>query len=469
MIMKIVAVKKPSIKTEIIFLFETENSTIPCIQKLQAQGILSGKAKSIVPIFENDHRYVIVGLGKKEKLTTLLINKTIKQLYQQLKLLGITDVAVNTEQLGNQHIRVFIEGMINAAYVFEAYKQEKADFQLKHIEIECHDLNAADKEITIATAIANGQNYAKDLQNLPANICTTDYMLDQAKAMVKTHEKLNLSYIDTAKMHELGMGCITAVGKGSKMPNYIACMEYNGGPKDQKPIVLVGKGLVYDSGGLCLKPWKSMASMKMDMSGAAAVYGVIQAISELNLPINVVGAAALVENAIDGKSYRPGDILKSMQGLTVEVENTDAEGRLALCDTLTYIGKYNPKVVIDLATLTGAMVVALGADLSGLFSNNDKLISALQAAGEQSRDLLWHMPLFADYHEQLKSDVADINNIGGPGAGSITAALFLSRFTEKYHWAHLDIAGSAMGDFDKATGTGRPVPLITQYILNQCK
>ena len=359
--------------------------------------------------------------------------------------------------------------MINAAYVFEAYKQEKADFQLKHIEIECHDLNAADKEITIATAIANGQNYAKDLQNLPANICTTDYMLDQAKAMVKTHEKLNLSYIDTAKMHELGMGCITAVGKGSKMPNYIACMEYNGGPKDQKPIVLVGKGLVYDSGGLCLKPWKSMASMKMDMSGAAAVYGVIQAISELNLPINVVGAAALVENAIDGKSYRPGDILKSMQGLTVEVENTDAEGRLALCDTLSYIGKYNPKVVIDLATLTGAMVVALGADLSGLFSNNDKLISALQAAGEQSRDLLWHMPLFADYHEQLKSDVADINNIGGPGAGSITAALFLSRFTEKYHWAHMDIAGSAMGDFDKATGTGRPVPLITQYILNQCK
>ena len=467
--MKIAAVKNSKVKSRIIFLFEKEKSNIPFIQKLQDQNILSGKVQNIVPVFDNDHQYLVVGLGKKENLTMLSINKNINKLYQYLKLLDITDITVNTQKLGNQHVRIFIEEMINASYIFENYKQEKENFKLKNIEIESHDLDIAKQEIKIATAIANGQNYAKELQNLPANICTTPYMLDQAKSMLKTHPKLKLSYIDTVKMNELGMGCITAVGQGSTMPNYIACIEYNGGFKGQQPIVLVGKGLIYDSGGLCLKPWKNMSSMKMDMSGAAAVYGIIKSISELDLPINVVGTVALVENAIDGKSYRPGDILTSMQGLTVEVKNTDAEGRLALCDALTYIGRYNPKVVIDLATLTGAIVVALGTDLSGLFSNDEQLISELKIASKKSRDPFWHMPLFSNYNEQLKSNVADINNIGSEGAGSITAALFLSRFTEKYHWAHLDIAGSAMTNCYRTGGTGRPVPLITQYILDRCE
>jgi leucyl aminopeptidase len=246
-------------------------------------------------------------------------------------------------------------------------------------------------------------------------------------------------------------------------------MEYRGGTKEDQTIVLVGKGLVFDSGGLCLKPWQSMSSMKMDMGGAASIFGTMQAIIRLKLPINVVGVVALVENSLDGNSYRPGDVLTSMKGITVEIGNTDAEGRLVLCDTLTYIERYKPKVVIDVATLTGAMVVALGGDLTGLFANDDTLANELKLASEESHDPAWQMPLHAPYHELLKSDVADMNNIGGPAAGSITAALFLSKFTENYTWAHLDVACSAMTAFEKATATGRPVPMLTQYLINQVK
>ncbi|WHN65205.1 leucyl aminopeptidase [Cysteiniphilum sp. QT6929] len=468
-IMQINALTQSPLQNEIVFVFDNDNSTITTIQTALTQGLF--KAKVANTYFSVDHgkNYLAVGLGEKDKLNTNALRKAVGALYKHLKSLNIDRFAVDTKLIGDNHIRTFVEALINAAYVFDQLKSEKETFKLTQVDIVTQSASEVASEIHIAQAVAHGQNYAKDLKNFPANICTTDYLLNEAKKLMDSSEHGTLHYIGEDEMHKLGMGCITAVGRGSSMPSYIACMEYRAGNKDDKPIVLVGKGLVYDTGGLCLKPWQSMGSMKMDMGGAAAVFGTMKAIVELKLPINIIGAVALVENSIDGDSYRPGDVLTSMKGITVEIGNTDAEGRLALCDTLTYIERYDPKVVIDIATLTGAMVISLGGDITGLFGNNDALVNDIKLAAEESHDHAWHMPLHQAYHEQLKSEIADVYNIGGPAAGSITAALFLSKFTEKYTWAHLDVAGSAMKGFEKATATGRPVPMLTQYIINQTK
>ncbi len=466
--MNITAVQSLNAAAQAVFLFEDETSSIEAINKAISKGLFTGKLASTLPVNDGETLYIAVGLGKKDKLKTTATRKAVDALFKALKSLSVTQFAVDTSKLGDDAVRVFTEALINSSYHFDALKSDKDSYQLSEIQILADDIKKAQHDISIASAIANGQNYAKDLKNFPANVCNTDYLLNEAKKLAEKNNNVTLHYLDEKKMYELGMGCITAVGQGSKMPSYIACMEYYGAEdKSQKPIVLVGKGLVYDTGGLCLKPWQGMATMKMDMGGAAAVFGTMKAITDLNLPVNVIGVVALVENSIDGASFRPGDVLKSMKGITVEVGNTDAEGRLALCDALTYIEKYNPEVVIDVATLTGAMVISLGGKISGLFGNDDKLVEALKDASKEAKDPAWHLPLFEDYHEQLKSEVADMNNIGGPAAGSITAALFLSRFTEDYRWAHLDVAGSAMGGFDKATASGRPVPLLTQYILDQ--
>ncbi|WP_235842420.1 leucyl aminopeptidase [Cysteiniphilum halobium] len=467
--MQINALTQSPLQTKIIFVFSNDNSTIATIQNALTQGLFKAKVASTYFGIENDKNYLAVGLGDKDKLNISALRKAVVAAYKQLKLLNIDRFAVDIKAIGDNHIRTFIEALINAAYVFDQLKSEKETFKLTQVDILTQKATEVANEIHIAQAVAHGQNYAKDLKNFPANICTTDYLLNEAKKLMDSSKHGTLHYIGEDEMHKLGMGCITAVGRGSSMPSYIACMEYHGGSKDDKPIVLVGKGLVYDTGGLCLKQWQSMASMKMDMGGAATVFGTMKAIIELKLPVNVIGAVALVENSIDGNSYRPGDVLTSMKGITVEVGNTDAEGRLALCDTLTYIERYDPKVVIDIATLTGAMVISLGGDISGLFGNSDALVNDIKLAAEESHDHAWHMPLHQAYHEQLKSEIADVYNIGGPAAGSITAALFLSKFTEKYTWAHLDIAGSAMKGFEKATATGRPVPMLTQYIINQVK
>jgi leucyl aminopeptidase len=247
-------------------------------------------------------------------------------------------------------------------------------------------------------------------------------------------------------------------------------MEYNGGEEGEAPIVLVGKGLVFDNGGICVKPAAGMDTMKMDMGGAAAVMGVMKTVAMLNLPINIVGVMGLAENAIDARSYRPGDVLKSMKGITVEVSNTDAEGRLVLCDTLTYVGKYKPKTVINMATLTGAIIISLGDAFSGLMANSDKLANSLQQAAKASSDLVWRLPLHKPYLKKLDSKVADMDNSNRDrSAGSICAGLFLSKFTEDYEWAHIDIAGSAMGDFANCKASGRPVPLLVHYLLSQSK
>ena len=298
----------------------------------------------------------------------------------------------------------------------------------------------------------------KDLGNLPGNICTPTYLADQAKALAKAH-KLKATILEEKDMQKLGMHSLLSVTRGSRQPAKLITLEYQGGNKKQKPVVLVGKGITFDSGGISLKPGAEMDEMKYDMCGAASVLGTMQAIAEMGLKLNVVGVIPSCENMPDGAASKPGDIVKSMSGQTIEILNTDAEGRLILCDALTYTARFEPDTVIDIATLTGACVIALGHVASGLFSNEDKLAKELLDAGDYSHDRAWQLPLWEDYQQQLDSNFADMQNIGGRAGGSITAACFLSRFTKDYRWAHLDIAGTAWKSGKEKGATGRPVPL----------
>jgi leucyl aminopeptidase len=308
----------------------------------------------------------------------------------------------------------------------------------------------------------------KDLGNLPGNICTPTYLAEQARKLAETY-KLKATVLEEKDMEKLGMLSLLSVTRGSRQPAKLITLEYHGGDKKQKPVVLVGKGLTFDSGGISLKPGATMDEMKYDMCGAASVLGTMQAIAEMGLKLNVVAVIPSSENMPDGAASKPGDIVKSMAGLTIEILNTDAEGRLILCDALTYAARFEPDTVVDIATLTGACVIALGGVASGLFSNQDELARELAEAGEYSNDRAWHMPLWDDYQEQLDSNFADMQNIGGREAGSITAACFLSRFTKNYRWAHLDIAGTAWKSGKDKGSTGRPVPLLTRYLIQRAQ
>ena len=309
---------------------------------------------------------------------------------------------------------------------------------------------------------------AKDLANCPPNICNPAYLATQAKTLENSTALLKTTILGEAELSELGMQAYLAVSRGSHNEAKLTIMEYRNHPDPQsKPIVLVGKGLTFDAGGISLKPAAEMDEMKYDMCGAASVYGVMNALVSLQLPINVIGVLAGCENLPDGNAYRPGDILTTMNGLTVEVLNTDAEGRLVLCDTLTYVQKFNPELVIDVATLTGACVVALGQHNSGLISTDDELVQQIALASRQSTDKAWQLPLSEEYDEQLKSNFADLANIGGRWGGAITAGAFLSHFTKNYRWAHLDIAGTAWLQGANKGATGRPVPLLTQFLINR--
>ena len=327
----------------------------------------------------------------------------------------------------------------------------------------------AQKAADHGLAIANGLELAKELGDLPGNVCTPSYLADQAKTLAKGVRKLKVEVLEEAEMEKLGMGSLLSVSRGSRQPAKLIVMNYKGGASHQKPVVLVGKGLTFDAGGISLKSSPGMDEMKYDMCGAASLLGTMKACVELDLPINLVVVIPSSENLPDGAANKPGDIVTSMSGQTIEILNTDAEGRLILCDALTYCDRFNPDVVVDVATLTGACVIALGSHASGLLSNNNRLTDELLNAGNQSGDRLWQLPLWDDYQEQLDSNFADIANIGGKEAGTITAACFLSRFTKKYKWAHLDIAGTAWKSGKEKGATGRPVPLLTQFLIKRCK
>ncbi|WP_226665670.1 leucyl aminopeptidase [Microbulbifer aggregans] len=357
-----------------------------------------------------------------------------------------------------------------SSYKFTRCLSDAKPFPLAKFTVHAADkklLKAVQKGVELGNAQALGSNTARELGNLPGNICTPSYLASEAKALAKKHAKLTTTVLDNKKMESMGMGAFMSVAKGSDEPAAMIAMNYKGGKTGAKPIVLVGKGITFDTGGISLKPGMAMDEMKFDMCGAASVFGVMHALVEMQAPVNVVCIIAAAENMPSGRASKPGDIVTSMAGKTIEILNTDAEGRLVLCDALTYAGKFKPSVVIDVATLTGACVIALGNHATGLYANQDKLAQELLAAGETTGDRAWQMPLWDEYHTALKSNFADLQNIGGREAGSVTAACFLSQFATEYNWAHLDIAGSAWNSGAAKGATGRPVPLLLQYILNK--
>jgi leucyl aminopeptidase len=315
-------------------------------------------------------------------------------------------------------------------------------------------------------AVTHGMSLARDLGNLPPNVCTPSYLAGEARELAKRY-RMKATVLGREDMERLGMRTLLSVAQGSAEPPRFITLEYNGGPKHMKPVVLVGKGITFDTGGISIKPAAEMDEMKFDMCGAAAVLGTLKAAGEMRLPVNLVGAIPATENMPGGRATRPGDVVKSLSGQTVEILNTDAEGRLILCDALTYIERFRPAAVIDIATLTGACVIALGHVATGLFANDEALARELLAAGEGAYDRVWRLPLWEDYQEQLKSNFADFANIGGRPAGAVTAACFLARFARKYRWAHLDIAGTAWKSGKEKGATGRPVPLLTQFLVNR--
>ncbi len=451
------------------------------ISSLLKRGDLPGKVgQSLLlhsPTNLKAERVLLVGCGKDAELSVRQFRKIAAASLGVLKGLGGSDATLTLTELSVKgrdaygKARLLVETLADGGYVFDQFKSQKAEPRaLKKITLLADKAELADTERggQHAQAIADGMAFTRDLGNLPPNLCHPSYLADQAKALGKAHKNLKVEILDEKELKKLGAGAFLAVAQGSDQPPRMIVMHYQGGKKDAKPVVLVGKGITFDTGGISLKPGLGMDEMKYDMCGAASVFGTLHAVLALQLPINLVCLLACAENMPSGGATRPGDIVTTMSGQTVEILNTDAEGRLVLCDTLTYAERFKPSAVIDIATLTGACIVALGSNTSGLMGNDDGLVQQLLDAGVYADDRAWQLPLFEEYQEQLDSPFADIANIGGPKAGSITAGCFLSRFAKQYQWAHLDIAGTAWisGGKDKGA-TGRPVPLLTQYLLDR--
>jgi leucyl aminopeptidase len=359
---------------------------------------------------------------------------------------------------------------IESTYRFDQLKSEKPRKNQALQEVSFGGAGRSNRNLEAAIlrgrAIGEGLNFARDLGNLPPNICTPAFLAQQAVALGRKH-RMKVTVLGRREMQRLGMGSLLAVAQGSHQPPKFITIEYSGGKRGDRPAVLIGKGITFDTGGISIKPSAEMDEMKYDMSGAGSVLGTVQAVAQMKLPLNVVGIIPASENMPGGHATRPGDIVRSLSGQTIEILNTDAEGRLILCDALSYAERFKPSAVIDIATLTGACVIALGHVATGLFSNDDSLATELLAAGDSALDRAWRMPLWDDYQEQLRSNFADMANIGGRPAGSVTAACFLARFARNFKWAHLDIAGTAWRSGKEKGSTGRPVPMLTQFLMTR--
>ena len=453
------------------------------ISNILRQGDMEGKANTTLLLHNVPDipakRVMLVGLGKEKDFNDRAYQLAVSTTFRALHQTGAADAALFLTEIPLKQRDVawkITQIAIIAAestYRFDRLKSkpEKEHVVLSKVTLYISDqasLPIGEKALQQGLAIARGISVAKDLGNLAPNICTPTYLAEQATEMAKTY-KLRVSVLGQKEMEKLGMGAFLAVARGSDQPAKLIVLEYRGMAKMDKPIVLVGKGVTFDTGGISLKPAAEMDEMKFDMSGAGSVLGVLTAVAEMKLPLNVVGIIPATENMPGGNATKPSDVVTSMSGQTIEILNTDAEGRLILCDALTYAERYKPDAVIDIATLTGACVIALGHVASGLMSNNDQLAKELLQASELASDRAWQLPLWSDYQEWLKSNFADMANIGGRSAGTITAACFLSRFTEKYPWAHLDIAGTAWKNGKEKGSTGRPVPLLTQFLISRAK
>ena len=454
------------------------------ISAVLKSGDLSGKPGSTLMLRNlagvAAERVLLVGLGKSEHISEKDFASALGAVVRSFASLGAADglIALPTEAVKLRDAGWVVQSVVMAAadcaYRSDSLKSQKdlGHHGIKKIAVALpgHALDAGRDAIGVAQAIAHGMTLTRDLGNLPPNICTPSYLASTAKKLAKEF-KLGIEVLDRKQLEALKMGSFLSVTNGSVEPPKFIVLKHMGGKAKDAPTVLVGKGITFDTGGISLKPGASMDEMKYDMCGAASVLGTFRAIAEMKLRLNVIGVIPTCENMPSGSATRPGDIVTSMSGQTIEILNTDAEGRLILCDALTYVERFKPAVVVDIATLTGACVVALGNHNTGLFTRDDEahddLANELLAAGKSSGDTAWRMPLGEAYNEQLKSNFADMANIGTPGGGSITAACFLERYTRKYTWAHLDIAGTAWKSGAAKGATGRPVPLLTTFLMNR--
>lgn len=434
--------------------------------KAGQQAMLAGAGKS--------QRILLIGCGEAKNFDRQAARKFARALYTGLNATQAKDALLHLDTTSvcngspSWLLEMLARQLTSSAYRYtQTIAKPKPALQLTKVVVNSGEkTKSAQRALDEGHSTGLGVNDACNLANLPGNICTPTYLASHARALARGNAKLKVQILEEKKMAELGMGSLLSVTAGTDQPAKLIIMSYNGGKNNDAPYVLVGKGITFDSGGISLKPGAKMDEMKYDMGGAASVFGTMRAITDMELELNVIGVVVAAENMPSGGATKPGDVVTSMSGKTIEVLNTDAEGRLVLCDTLTYVERFKPAAVIDIATLTGACVVALGAHATGLYANKDELAQQLLSAGTESHDRAWQMPLWDDYTEQLKSNFADLGNIGGAGGGSVTAACFLAEFTGAYDWAHLDIAGSAWNSAPKGA-TGRPVALLTRYLTDR--
>lgn len=428
-------------------------------------------------------RLLLVGAGMRKPATATVLRSFASQVAAHLAKRRIGRCLIDSSPLQLRKggevaaIEALAEGVLLAGYRFDSYLEKKKEqlVPLQSVTLllgSSGDKAAAETVVNEAAAICRGICLARDLVNQPGNYKSPKFLAETAQRIAKEQQGLRCTLLPRDELEKQGFGALLGVAQGSVRDPYLIVIEYQGGTRDERPVALVGKGVVFDAGGISLKPAEKMDEMKMDMAGGAAVLGAMQAVAELKLPVNLVAVVPAVENLPSGTAYRPGDILTSLSGKTIEVLNTDAEGRLILADALTWVGQYNPRVVIDLATLTGACIIALGHHATAVLGNHDGLVRELIKAGERCGDRLWQLPLWDEYDTLIKGDFADIKNTGGRAAGTITAAAFLKQFAADYTWAHLDIAGTAWTDKNTPGspkgGTGVGVRVLIEYLKGQC-
>ncbi len=445
-------------------------------------GDITGKPGTTLLVHRSSgpaKRILLVGLGTQDSVSDRSFISAVQAVARVFATLGASEgmLALPLDSVKGRDadwaLRAEVIALRESVFRADGLKSKKDESAsgVRKVTLAVNAADAATKRtLAQSIALANGMDLAKTLGNLPPNICTPTYLADSAKKIAREFGQ-GIEVLDRKQLEALKMGSFLSVTNGSEQPPKFIVLKHMGGKAKEAPVVLVGKGITFDTGGISLKPGSGMDEMKYDMCGAASVLGTMRAIGEMELPLNVIGVIPTCENMPSGRATRPGDIVTSMSGQTIEILNTDAEGRLILCDALTYVERFKPACVIDIATLTGACVTALGHHNTGLFTRHDdahdELANQLIAAGKYSNDTAWRMPIEDAYQEQLKSNFADIANIGGPPGGSITAACFLERFTKKYTWAHLDIAGTAWKSGGAKGATGRPVPLLTTFLLDQ--
>ena len=469
--------KIEKIKTDalVVLTSKTLNKSIKHIDK-NLNGVITKMIQDGDFSGKNISTCVVRNASKNIKRLILVGKEEGSSVQDRIKLIELGASNILKSYITNAHwviddtyeaweIEIISRSILKINYSFKGNSKSS----LSKLDLVClndYSLSNTETSTQYGEAVGRGMNLCRHLGNTPANICTPTFLAEKAKSLSDENTRIKTTILEESEMRDLGMLSLLSVGNASEQPSKLIVMEYNGSKTMQQPIVLVGKAVTFDTGGISLKPGRGMDEMKFDMCGGASVLGVMSALSKAALEINVVGLIPAVENMPSGNATKPGDVIKSMSGITIEILNTDAEGRLILCDALTYANRFKPKYVVDIATLTGAVIGALGKFTTGMLSNSEELAEILVNCGNSSGDRVWQLPLWKEYDEQLKSNFADLANIGGE-AGTITAGCFLSRFTKDYKWAHLDIAGTAWISGKSKGATGRPVPLLMEFLRSQ--